>query len=199
MESNPVLKISKPSEPVGRVRYLDDDERTRLLAQCRVSRCQILYTVVVLALSTGARKGELLGLRWGDVDLKRGVFTFRKTKNGSDRIIPVTGHALDQLREYAKVRRIDSPFVFPNPPGNKPACIETAWLGAVDRAGLSDFRFHDLRHSAASYLAVNGASLLDIAHVLGHKSLSMTQKYAHLSESHTRGVVERMNRAVFGE
>jgi integrase len=74
-----------------------------------------------------------------------------------------------------------------------------AWTTALRRAEISDFRFHDLRHTCASYLAMSGASLLEIADVLGHKTLQMVQRYAHLSEAHTRGVVERMNRAVFGE
>ena len=90
-------------------------------------------------------------------------------------------------------------LVFPDPTGTRPADIRAAWQDAVRRAGIENFRFHDLRHSAASYLAMNGASLLEIAEVLGHKTLAMVKRYAHLSEAHTRGVVERMNRAVFGE
>ena len=76
--------------------------------------------------------------------------------------------------------------------------IREAWEYAVKRAGIADFRFHDLRHTFASYLAMNGATL-EIAEVLGHKTLAMVKRYAHLSEAHTRGVVERMNRAVFGD
>ena len=77
--------------------------------------------------------------------------------------------------------------------------IIQAWIYAVKRAGLVDFRFHDLRHSAASYLAMNGASLMEIAEVLGHKTLAMVKRYAHLSEAHTAGVVSRMNQAIFGQ
>ena len=76
-------------------------------------------------------------------------------------------------------------------------CKCRAWGNAVERAGIANFRFHDLRHSAASYLAMNGASLAEIAEVLGHKTLAMVKRYAHLSEAHTRSIVERMNRAVF--
>ena len=77
--------------------------------------------------------------------------------------------------------------------------IREAWTFAVQRAGITNFRFHDLRHSAASYLAMGGASLAEIAEVLGHKTLQMTKRYTHLTESHTRGVVERMNQAIFGK
>ena len=77
--------------------------------------------------------------------------------------------------------------------------IREAWDYAVERAGLVDFRFHDLRHSAASYLAMNGASLMEISEILGHKTLAMVRRYAHLSEAHTAGVVARMNAAIFGQ
>ena len=77
--------------------------------------------------------------------------------------------------------------------------MRAAWAYAVKRAGITDFRFHDLRHSAASYLAMSGASLMEIAEVLGHKTLSMVKRYAHLSEAHTAKVVARMNQAIFGQ
>ena len=80
-----------------------------------------------------------------------------------------------------------------------PLIISDAWERTVERAGITDFRFHDLRHSAASYLAMNGASLMEIAEVLGHKTLSMVKRYAHLSEAHTAGVVARMNEKIFGQ
>ena len=89
-------------------------------------------------------------------------------------------------------------LVFPDATGKKPLGIREAFEGAVERAGIVDFRFHDLRHTFASYLAMNGASLPEIAEVLGHKTLAMVKRYAHLCEAHTRSVVERMNRAVFG-
>ena len=103
------------------------------------------------------------------------------------------------MQQHTRVRRIDTALVFPDATGKRPLGIREAWESAVKRADVTDFRFHDLRHTFASYLAMNGASLLEIAEVLGHKTLAMVKRYAHLSEAHTRGVVERMNRAVFGE
>src|SRR5262249_7422672 len=94
-DDNPVLKITKPKEPRGRVRFLSDQERHQLLEACQASRNPHLYTITVLALSTGARRGELLGLRWPDVDLKRGTLTFQETKNGERRTVPLTEYALD--------------------------------------------------------------------------------------------------------
>ena len=194
---NPFHKVSKPKEPRGRVRFLSEDERQRLLDSCQISWNSALYTIVVLALSTGARRGELLSLHWSDVDLRRGMLTFRKTKNGETRAVPLTGYALDVLTQHAKIRRLDTTLVFPERTGTRPMSIREAWKFAVQRAAITNFRFHDLRHSAASYLAMGGASLAEIAEVLGHKTLQMTKRYTHLTESHTRGVVERMNQAIF--
>ncbi len=95
------------------------------------SDSEYLYTIVVFALATGARKMELLNLTWQDVDLKRGVITLHETKNGERRILPLTGHALDLMREHAKIRRIDTPLVFPGYDGKAPRDIRTAWEHVV--------------------------------------------------------------------
>jgi integrase len=155
--------------------------------------------VVLIALSTGFRKGEILNLQWPDVDLIQGRITSQETKNGERRTVPLTGPALDQMRQHARVRRRDTQLVFPNAYGTKPLDIRKAWETALKQATIPDFRFHDLRHSAASYLAMNGASLAEIAEILGHKTLAMVKRYAHLSEAHTAGVVARMNAKIFGE
>jgi integrase len=96
------------------------------------------------------------------------------------------------------VRRRETELVFPRADGLQPLDIRSAWQTARKYAGIPDFRFHDLRHSAASYLAMSGASLAEIAEVLGHKTLTMVKRYAHLSEAHTASVVARMNAAIFG-
>lgn len=194
VESNPLAKVTKPKEPRGRVRFLSDDERERLLQACRESASPDLYPAVILALSTGARQQEILGLRWGQVDLGRRVATLHETKSGERRVLPLAGPALELLRERSKVRRLDTDLVFPGRgrPG-KPVDLRTPFQTALKRAAIVDFHWHDLRHTAASYLAMNGASLAEIAEVLGHKTLAMVKRYAHLSEAHTASVVERMN------
>ena len=196
LDDSPMRKVSKLRENKGRVRFLSVEERQSLLEQCKASRNTSLHTVVVLALSTGGRKNELLSLEWRDVDLKRNILTFRETKNGETRAVPLTGYALEVLKSHAKVRRIDTALVFPSSTGRK-SNIRQSWEYAVKRAGITNFHFHDLRHSYASYLAMNGASLLEIAELLGHKTLAMVKRYAHLTEAHTKSVVERMNKAVF--
>lgn len=209
IEDNPVRRVTKPKEPRGRVRFLSDDERKRLLTACEESASPDLYPAVVLALSTGARAQEILGMRWPQVDLTRRVATLHDTKNGERRVLPLAGPALMLLKERAKVRRLDTDLVFPGrprptlpgepPKPPKPVDLRGPWETALTRAGITDFRWHDLRHSAASYLAMNGASLAEIAEVLGHKTLAMVKRYAHLSEAHTAGVVERMNSQIFGD
>lgn len=201
LDDSPMRKTKKPTPPRGRVRFLSDDERARLLDACRASSSQHLYTVVVLALSTGARLGEITGLRWPDIDLSRGRATLHQTKNGDVRAVHLSGHALELLR--AAPRRLDTDLLFPGKakPGRrpaKPAVLKKSWEAAIKRAGIEDFKFHDLRHSAASYLAMNGATLAEIAEVLGHRTLAMVKRYAHLSDAHVAGVVERMNQKIFG-
>jgi integrase len=106
---------------------------------------------------------------------------------------------LEILTQHAKMRCLDTPLVFPDRTGTRPVGIREAFEWALKRAGITNFRFHDCRHCAASYLAMNGASLAEIAEVLGHKTLAMVKRYAHLSEAHTAGVVARMNAAIFGK
>jgi integrase len=197
LDDSPMRKVERPAEPDGRVRFLSDDERGALLRACADSKNPWLYTVVLLALSTGMRKGELTNLRWPDVDLANRRITLRETKNGEIRVVPLTGSALDLIKAHAKVRRLDTDLVFPAPArppkAVKPMDFRAAWEAALKRAGITNFHFHDLRHTTASYLAMNGASLAEIAEVLGHRTLAMVKRYAHLSEAHTASVMERMN------
>jgi integrase len=100
LDVSPMARVSKPPAPRGRVRYLSDDERKRLLEACTASSNPVLHLIVLLALATGCRKMELLGLRWADVDLSRGVLTLQVTKNGKRRRVPLTGQALDLLTAW---------------------------------------------------------------------------------------------------
>ena len=199
VEDNPVLKVSKLSEPSGRVRFLDQHERGSLLEACRNSRNPYLYPIVMLAISTGMRRGEILNLKWADIDLDREHMVIHKTKNRERRGIHLSKPIREALKQHGKVRRLDSPLVFPGKNGSSPEDIRAAWQSALKVTGIKNFRFHDLRHTAASYLAMSGATPSEIAAVLGHKTLAMVQRYAHLSESHAAGVLARMNEKIFGE
>jgi integrase len=197
LEHNPVSKVKKPTEPRGRVRFLDEAERRELLAACKQSPNKDLYPIVVLALATGMRQGEIMTLKWKDIDLKRWQLALHETKNNERRVVPIVGYALEVLSEHGKIRNIESDYVFPKCALNGQAAIRKAWQKAVGEAKLENFRFHDLRHTAASYLAMNGATLAEIAEVLGHKTLLMVKRYAHLSEAHTSSIVEKMNAKIF--
>jgi integrase len=198
MEENPLRNVSRRQESKGRERFLSDAERERLLAACRASSNPDLYPAVVLALATGARRMEILGLRWPQVDLVRSVITLTETKNGERRILPLSPPIKDLLRDRAKVRRINSDWVFPGPSATRPAQLRHAWHEALKAAEIEDFHWHDLRHSCASYLAMGGATLMEIATILGHKTLAMVKRYSHLSDPHTAAVVSKMNAEIFG-
>jgi integrase len=208
--TNPVRDITKKKEARGRVRFLSDAERDALLDACAKSEWPALHTLVLLAISTGARRGELINLKWDDIDLRvrepsidpktgekqpgMGRAIAQKTKNGERRALPLVGKALEALRALKLQGSAKSEWVFPQPSGF-PGPYENfdgVWYAAIEAAGLDDFRFHDLRHTTASYLAAQGASLLEIADTLGHKTLSMVRRYAHLAQSHKVTAIEKM-------
>lgn len=151
-----------------------------------------------MALATGARWSELLNLTWENIDFKKHVVLFLDTKNGDSRAVPLGNEALKVLKQL----KIDGPitsghWVFPSRDGTKPAHPRDAWELALEDAKITDFKFHDLRHTAASYLAMEGASLLEIGHILGHRTTQMTRRYAHLTESHTRIAINRLDERLF--
>ncbi len=204
--SNPVEGVNKVKRiRNARTRYLSDDERSRLMKTCKEAPNPYLYPMVVFALSTGARLGEITKLEMRDIDVNRSMAILRDTKNGETRAVPIVKHCKDVLLEhmetldnfYKDKQNVTAKWLFPRADAQEPIDIRNAWENARDKAEIEDFRFHDLRHSAASYLAMNGATLLEIAAVLGHKTLQMVKRYSHLSEDHTKDIVEKMNSKIF--
>lgn len=200
LDDSPMRKVRKPTEPRGRVRFLDDQERSSLLKACKESSNPYLYIVVVIALSCGLRRGELMSLRWENIDLFKGRIILHETKNGERRVVPLRGYALVLLKTLAQLRCQDVGFLFPSKENTqKPMDLRFPWEKALKKAGIKNYKFHDNRHSCASALLMNQASLSEIAEVLGHKTLAMVKRYSHLSETHTADVVERMNQKLFCE
>lgn len=197
LPDNPLSRVNKKPEPRGRVRYLSDDERAALLEACRNSEYKPLRLIVLFAMTTGMRRGELFGLRWQDIDLERRVAVLQDTKNGDRRSVPIVPEVADLLREHGKVRKLGNDAVFAPDGAAEVWLFDKAWYQALKDAKIKDFRFHDLRHTAASYLAMSGATTAEIAAVLGHRTLQMVKRYAHLSDQHTGAVVERMTRKFF--
>ena len=193
IERNPCERIKKPSESKGRVRFLSDDERKRLLDACRPH--DELYLAVMLSLTTGARKAEIMSLRWGQINFSRQIITLSKTKNGETRSIPLVGEAFTLLQERSKVRSLTDDRIFPATARAKKTIyldLETTWRATLKTVAIRDFHWHDLRHTAASYLAMSGVSLVKIAKVLGHRTLAMVARYAHLSDEHIVSTGEKL-------
>lgn len=185
LEKNPCQAIKKPSENKGRVRFLSEEELARLLAACKPH--PTLYLAVVLALSTGARQEEVMGMRWGQIDFSRKVIILHDTKNGDKRALPLVGEAFALLQERAKVRDIKDDRVFPPSERAEKADrlnLRKPWEKALETANIKDFRWHDLRHTAASYLVMSSVSLVEVAKILGHRTLTMVARYAHLADDH---------------
>jgi integrase len=180
--SNPVAMVSKPSEGEWRKRFLSDDERAALIAECKRSTSNDLLLAVLLSLTTGLRQGELYRMRWGDVDLARRWVVLPQTKNGSSRGVPLTESVAKLLAER---RGLPDEVVFA-------VDLTKAWKNALTRAKISNFRWHDLRHTTGSTLVQNGANLSEVAELLGHKSIKMTSRYSHVHSDHTKRLVDRI-------
>jgi integrase len=154
----------------------------------------------MLALSTGARKNEIWGLSWKCVDLKNGFITFMETKNDEPRSVPLTGHALELMIERSKAPRIDTELVFPSRVDDqKHFDFRRPFEKALKVAQIEDFSWHNLRHSAASYLVMAGVDIRTVAEILGHKTMQMTQRYAHLSPEHLKDATAKLNHKIFGQ
>ncbi len=198
VERNPVLKVRKPKEPRGRVRFLSMKELSTLQEACKASRSPYLHTIFVLAVSTGMRRGEILSLRGEHIDLERNRIVLEDTKNGERRTVPLTSLARTLVSQRINAMADRKGFLFANSATGKPTDITKAWSTALEKAGIKDFRFHDTRHCAASYLLESGASIPQLAEILGHKTLQMVKRYSHLSESKGADLLREMNERVFG-
>ena len=194
LEENPMKRVRKFAESRGRVRYLSEDELPELLKACKASKNADLPLAVMLALSTGARQAEIMGLSWKQIDLKARTAQLVDTKNGERRTLPIVGEALELLKERGKVRKIDDDRVFPAGRRSKKADavvdLRKPWEAALKAAKIEDFHWHDLRHTCASYMAMSGISQIEMAKLLGHKTLAMTMRYSHLSPQRTIQVAD---------
>ena len=186
---NPVSDLRRPAMARGRVRMLERAEIANLLSACRKSRNKKLAPYVLLMLSTAMRPSEAAGLTWAQVDLDRRILDLTVTKT-EPRRVPLTVPAVELLAEIMPEDCTPSAHVFlPARPSlrlqRRPnlyfrKCYDTA----VTAAGISDFTMHDLRHTAASYLLMAGVDLRTLAEILGHKTMSMVQRYTHFLDSH---------------
>jgi integrase len=179
-----VPKIRTEKEPQGRLRWLTPAEATNLLAACRKSKNKALPDLVEFCMFTGVRRGEALALTWDRVDRSRGVVRLELTKSGRRREVPVSSNADGVL---ARRWTPDATgYVFGSRNWN---AFRSAWEAALATAGVEGFRFHDLRHTFASWLVQRGRTLKEVQEALGHQTITMTMRYSHLAPDHLRAAV----------
>lgn len=199
VETSPAARVKKFREPASRERILTPDEGYRLLE----AACPHLRPVIIVALGTGMRRGEILSLKWMDLDLVRGIVTITTSKSGKGRRVPMSGAVAGALG--AVPRRGE--FVFHNPEtGTHIKDVKTAFLAACVRAkknpddqkdpGITGLRFHDLRHTFASRALELGADIMTVSRILGHSSIMMTAKYLHPTGESMRLAVERVGESM---
>jgi integrase len=184
---NPVQAVKFFKLNNTRLRFLEKDEIVKLLSHCH----DHLKGIVIVALNTGMRKAEILGLKWRDVDIKRNILYLHETKNGEKREVPIN----EQVKTVFinTLRNPQTEYVF-NYNDKRIIDIKRSYCTAVKKSGIKDFTFHDLRHTFASHLVMNGVDLNTVRELLGHKSLQMTLRYSHLSAIHKHKAVEGLSK-----
>lgn len=193
---NPVAALGL-SEEEGRVRWLTREEATRLISCAEEALRPHLPCFIRLALNTGCRRGELLNLEWNRVDTGRQQILLEARHNKSRRrqTVPLNMDAisaLNRMKEWQATNAPGTPWVFGKEGGNPITTFKTSWTSALKRAGITDFRIHDLRHTFASWLVMQGIDLYVVKELLRHSSVTVTEKYAHLAPSKTADAVQRL-------
>lgn len=184
LDGNPIKTVRLFKENNRRLRYLEKEEITKLLNNCD----GYLKAIVIVALNTGMRRGEILNLKWNDVDFKQDIIYLLDTKNNGRREIPMN---IFVKTTFIKVKKHpESPYIFCNLVGNPLRDIRKSFFTALKNADIINFRFHDLRHTFASQLVMSGVDLNTVRELMGHKSLAMTLRYSHLSSDHKKRAVD---------
>ena len=185
-----IEKLKTEEEEI--VRFLTPEEARRLVEACP----EWFRPVVIFALNTGLRAGEIFSLRWEDVDFENRLITVRSSKTKKKRLIPMNGTVFSLLREMEKDKK-EHGYIFTNrfglPYRYEDKTYRRVFKTACERAGIKNFRFHDLRHTFASWVAMSSRDIYAVKHLLGHSSLSSTKRYAHLTDTYLRSVVESLS------
>jgi len=186
----------KLREPEGRVRWITRDQAKRLLEEASGGdpQAEHLNDFIRLALHTGCRKGELLNLDWARVDIAAGLIYLgaEHTKTARRRSVPLNAIAKDAIMARAKYRAQhcpNSPWVFCHPDGARIGDVKRSFASACERAEIANFRIHDLRHTCAAWLVSAGVPLAEVRDLLGHTTVRMTERYAHLAPENVRAAV----------
>ena len=177
LAKNIVKLVRRPVIRNERKRRLEGNEEQRLLDACDGGKIAFMKTLLILAIETGMRRGEILGLQWGDISHNRRVITLTMTKNGSGREVPLSQRAFAALAGWKAHAVVDESTIFPIAAGS----LEQVWRRLLIRAGITGLRFHDLRHEGVSRLFERGLNVIEVSSISGHKELRMLKRYTHLS------------------
>lgn len=189
IEVNPMSKVSLMKKPNGRTRFLSDDEIEILKENCK-KHSDMLYLFFLLSLKTGGRFNEIRHLQVKDIDYKNCRVYFLDTKNKTHRGVHVDSGTLNLIAGYISKNNIESGYIFRSTKnGVELSDMKGILEKAIKESNIEDFHIHDIRHTTASILARNGASLLEIAEILGQKSLTVARRYSHLTKKHTEDLM----------
>ncbi len=189
IDFNPAKRVKLYKEDNNRVRCLSDEEIGLLIENCP----EFLKPMVITSIHTGMRKGELLNLKWSDIDFSHGLITVNETKSGESRKIEMNYFLTETLKTYRMTRVGKDGYVFVDEKGKRYSphgIMKGAFKRTLKKAGIEDFRWHDMRHVFASRLAMQGTNIIAIMELLGHKSLKMTRRYSNISSDYKRKAVE---------
>jgi len=189
VKTNPAKGVKRLKEPPGRLRYLKTEEIKKLLDAC----ADHVRSIVIAALNTGMRKSEILNLCWREVDLKNRKITVINAKNNETRVIPINKTLYEELLTLSQ--KLKGEYVFSNRNGDPFGDIKKGFSAALERAGIEDFRFHDLRHTFGSHLVMQGVNIKTVQQILGHKDIKMTMRYSHLSPEYVHKAMEKLDTA----
>lgn len=197
IEYNPVSKVGTVTKPSGRKRFLSTEEIPKLINGCK-EHSDFLYIFVLISISTGGRYSEVLNLKVKNFNFENNQVFYLDTKNKEDRGVPIDESIMKIIKDYINEHNITN-YLFWNKKSGKLYYIRGFLQNVIKNVGLEDFHIHDLRHTTASYIAMTGGSLLDIADILGHKTLVMARRYSHLTKQHTATVLSKVTNKILPE
>lgn len=195
--ANPMTNVKNLKKPNGRTRFLSHDEINKLAQACK-AESDYIYIFFLISLSTGARYSEVLHLNIKNFDFDNSQVFYLNTKNNEHRGVHLPNNVFKIIQDYIFYNNIQN-YLFINPKTNQFYYIRGILQKIIKNTGLVDFHIHDIRHTTASYIAMNGGSLLDIAEILGHKSIVMARRYSHLTQKHTATIIENVSNNILND
>lgn len=187
LSSNPVKKVKLFVERPNKLRVLSDYEFQNLYN----ASSNFLKPILILAVNTGMRRGEILNLKWEDINFNEGYITVRESKNNDSRMIPLNKVLIETLKSVRNHSTTERLFAHSN--GDPVKSFKKAFWAALRRSGIEKCRFHDLRHTFASRLVMAGVDIVTVQELMGHRDITMTKRYSHPTPEHKKQAVERLN------